>query len=252
VRKSVASDAAVHDLGDAALLPGLVNAHVHLELSFMADPPLPGGDYMTWLRQLVRRREESFDQGGARAAAEAAVRLLVSRGTVGVGDVGNGTWIAGVLARSSLRGVLFHEVYGFQASDAERILDDAAVRLDRIEADPDVRAARARLRVALTPHAPHTLSSALLKALAGRAVASQEPLSIHLAESMPEAELIHTARGRWRSSSGSAACGTRPSGPPDTRRSSCSTVSACSRREPSRCTAYISTTRTFRGSRRAG
>ncbi len=194
VQKVAGADAPARDLGDVALLPGLVNAHTHVELSWMGAAPPPGGDYMAWLRDLVVRRS-AVNPAVARSAAKEAVRLLEERGTVAVGDVGNETWIGGLLARSSPRGIVFHEIYGFRSPDAERLLDDAAARLDAIEQEPEMKAAASRLRVVLTPHAAHTLSPALLKALAGRATAAQEPLSIHVAESEAESDLLQHGAG---------------------------------------------------------
>lgn len=186
--------AEVRDLGDAVLIPGLVNAHTHLELSWMRGSSPEGADYLAWLRDLVARRRE-VEPSVERAAASEAIETMVSRGTVAVGEVANGTWTAGLLASSPLRGVVFHEVYGFPAADAESILEKAAVRLDEIESDPAVRSAGDRWTVALTPHAGHTTSAPLLRALRGRALASGEPLSIHVAESAIEAAFLRDGAG---------------------------------------------------------
>lgn len=189
-----AGSAEVLDLGDVVILPGLVNAHTHLELAWMGQARPAGGDYVKWLRELVERRDR-MEEAGARVAAEGAIHEMVSRGTVAVGDLGNSSWVASLLARSSLRGIAFHEIYGFRATDAERLLDQAAARLDVIESDPDVTAARGRFQIVLTPHAAHTTSAPLLKALAGRATAASEPLSIHVAESAAETELLRDRSG---------------------------------------------------------
>ena len=151
---------------------------------------------MGWVRELVARRA-TVDKAIARAAAERAVLEMVSRGTVAVGDVSNEGWSAAILARSILRGVVFLEIYGFRAADAEELLEGAAERLEAIDADPDVSAARARIGVYLTPHASHTTSAALLKALAGRAAAAAEPMSIHVAESEAESSLLHDGSGTF-------------------------------------------------------
>ncbi|HEX5042688.1 MAG TPA: amidohydrolase family protein [Candidatus Polarisedimenticolaceae bacterium] len=198
--------AAVTDLGEAALLPGLVNAHVHLELSWMGGAEPPAGGWIAWLEDLLERRD-AVTAAQSEAAAEAAIAAMEARGTVAVGEVTNTGFTALPLARSRLHAVVFLEVLGFKPGDAEGALRQAAVRLDALESDPDVRAAGPRLRLALTAHAPYSVSSPLLKALAGRAAAAAAPLSIHVAESEAELAFIQgqggplrdllIRRGRW-------------------------------------------------------
>ncbi len=189
--------AEVRDLGDAVIVPGLVNAHTHLELSYMNGEPPAGGTFMTWVRDFVARRSQ-FDGPAAARAAEKAAETMVGRGTVAVGDVANETWAAPILARSGLRGIAFHELFGFRSANAESILAAAAERLEAIDAHPDVRAAKERLTTVLTPHAPHTTSHPLLRALGGRAVASGEVLSIHVAESEAEIQLLRDGTGPFK------------------------------------------------------
>lgn len=194
VLKAAGASPEVRELGDAVLMPGLINAHTHLELSWMAEDRPPAPTYVDWVRNLVARRAAGAPQT-ARAAAEQALAASVAAGTVALADVANDAWAPGVLARSGLPGVAFLEVYGFRTADAEPILAAAAERLDAVESDPDVAEARARLHVELTPHAPHTCSHPLLRALAGRAAAAHARLSIHVAESPAECELLATGRG---------------------------------------------------------
>jgi cytosine/adenosine deaminase-related metal-dependent hydrolase len=194
----------VRDLGDAVVLPGLVNAHTHLELSWMGGESLAEGDYLAWVRGFVEHRDREVD-GVAREAAEAAIETVIARGTVAVGDVANRDWMPGLLARTPLWAVVFHELFGFRAVDAEPLVNEAARRLDAMDAD--AAESEGRVRVALTPHAPHTTSAALLKALAGRSAATGAPLSVHLAESETEASFLRggaeefreflTERGLW-------------------------------------------------------
>jgi aminodeoxyfutalosine deaminase len=194
VLKAAGSSAEVRDLGDVIIMPGLVNTHVHLELSWLAEDRPPTGDYVKWLEGLLARKDAGVEEP-ARAAAKAALDSMVARGTVAIGEVANGTWTAGLIARSPLYGFVFHEIYGLRASDVETLLDDAAGRLDTIEADPEFKGAKGRLNVGLTPHAAHTCSIPLLKALTGRSAAAEEPLSIHLAESEAETQLLQDGSG---------------------------------------------------------
>jgi len=188
-------DAEVRDLGDVVLLPGLINAHTHLELAWMAEETIPGGDYLDWLRELVRRRDGEVESV-ARDAAEKAIAAATARGTVAVGDVGQRSWMPGLLARSRLWAVVFHELLGFRATDAEGLLERAARRLDEMEAD--TAGSGGRVRIALSPHAPHTTSAPLLKALAGRAAATGSPLSVHVAESEIESSFLRGGGGEFR------------------------------------------------------
>jgi cytosine/adenosine deaminase-related metal-dependent hydrolase len=188
--------ARLHDLEHAALLPGLVNAHTHLELSAMGGAGLPRGDYATWLRALLAARAVPDPERGLRAA-EREIEALASRGTVAVGDIGNLGSTAPLLARSRLHAVSFHEIYGLVPGEAEAaaLLDSAAAALETLAGNADIAAARERLVLALTPHAPHTTSFPLLRALAGRAAPSSRPLSVHVAESEAETELLATGGG---------------------------------------------------------
>jgi 5-methylthioadenosine/S-adenosylhomocysteine deaminase len=195
VLATVGADAPVRDLGDAVVLPGLINAHTHLELSWMGSDPLPAGDYTDWIGAFLDKRR-GVDHETAVAATEKALAEIASRGTVAVADVSNEFWTAPLLARSGLHAIVFHELYGMQADEAETNLEQAAGKLAELAADTDLIAAGGRVQIALTPHAPHTTSAPLLRALTGRAAASDEPLTIHVAESADEVELLRSGKGR--------------------------------------------------------
>jgi aminodeoxyfutalosine deaminase len=189
--------AEVRDLGDAVIVPGLVNAHTHVELSWGAGTLPAGGSFGSWLDDFVARREQ-VDEDTAKAAARAAIEGMAARGTVAIGDIANGAWAAPLLARSGLRGCAFHEVFGFRSADAESLVASAAARLEAIDADEAVAAARGRLQAILTPHAAYSTSAPLLKALGGRAAASGELLSIHLAESEDEVQFLRDGTGFFK------------------------------------------------------
>lgn len=184
-----------HDDPDSVLMPGLVNVHTHLELSWLEGEDLPSGDYVAWLRRLLEMRETMTAAVDVTAAATRALERMAARGTVAVGDVSNTLASVTPLAESSLRGVIFHEIYRIRQDGAEEKMNEVVAQV--AAADEELRRLKARNRffIAPTPHGPHTTSPALLKALAGRAAASREPLSVHVAESRDEVDLLQDGGG---------------------------------------------------------
>lgn len=88
------------------ILPGLINAHAHVELSYMDR--VPGGDGLVpWIRRLLATRGANVEREAG--AAEAAAAYLVSRGTVAVADVSNEGRVAGALRAAGIELVDLHE-----------------------------------------------------------------------------------------------------------------------------------------------
>ncbi|NIM01456.1 MAG: amidohydrolase family protein [Acidobacteria bacterium] len=178
------------DLGDAIVLPGLVNAHTHLELSYMGQDPPPGGDFATWIEGLVERRANE-DPQTARRAAEQARDAMAARGTVAAGDVCNDTWIAEVWDDGSFEGVLFHELLSIDDRESAQRFKTAREHLD-------ARPAPEGWRWSIVPHTPYTVSLSLMRVLAAHARRAGLPFSVHLAESPAEVEFLATGGGLFR------------------------------------------------------
>jgi cytosine/adenosine deaminase-related metal-dependent hydrolase len=194
VLKEIGSAVEPEDLGDVILMPGVVNAHTHLDLAwFGADPP-PAGECIPWLEAYERRRQEA-DEGLAKQEAEKALAYMVSRGTAAVGDVSRSTWTVPLLAGTGLYATVFLELQAFLASDAEPLMESAADRIGEMERLRDDAGASDRIRIVLSPHSAHSTAGPLLKALAGRASATDSALSIHLSESDDERTMLQDGEG---------------------------------------------------------
>lgn len=177
------------DLGDVALLPGLVNCHTHLELS---ELPLvsPNGSFVSWLVALIERRRELPLTAQARAA-ETGARMLLESGTSCVGEVSGAGQSLGPLLRLGLRGVVYREILGLPPEEAQ-------VRCEAARADLTVMqegARGGRVRVGLSPHSPYSLSEELFSACAIAFRNSSVPWCIHAAESLDEVEFLATGGG---------------------------------------------------------
>jgi aminodeoxyfutalosine deaminase len=181
------------DLGAAIVLPGLVNAHAHLELSWLRGRVPPGPDFLTWVGRLMRARTsfESSADPVAMAAVRDAVAEMRASGTVAVGDIANALITPAVLADTGMPGVVFHELMGFRDADGQAAV--AASRAQRRQL------ASADVRVVAAPHAPFSVSPELFGAIRDDVQLSSRPLtSVHVAESPEEVQLLRDGTGPWR------------------------------------------------------
>jgi len=179
----------VEDLGNVAVLPGLVNAHTHLELSWMRGRVPPNTSMPAWARTLMGLRRELAGAPDPVEPIVEAVRAAHASGTCLLGDVTNTLAAYEPLVDSALSAAVCAELIGFSARDPEAIVRAALERSAALTpAD--------RLRLSLAAHAPYSVSPALLQAIA-RGNAGR-PLSIHLGESAQEVEFLRQGTGEWR------------------------------------------------------
>ena len=179
----------IRDLGNVVLMPGLINAHIHLELSWLRGRVPPAARFTDWVKQLVatRRGVERADDPTVLEPLRAAIRELQASGTVAVGDISNSLASPDPMRAAGLDGVVFHELLGFKERDGALI--------DRTRAE---RAA-APGRVSLAPHAPYSTSPELFRAIRAAVDTSTCRItSVHLGESPEETELLATGTGPWR------------------------------------------------------
>lgn len=182
------------DLGAVAVMPGLVNAHTHLELSHLRSTIPPADRFVTWVRGVMASRRSRPDPAaseildGIRAGIDEAVRS----GTALVGDISNTLVPYDSLRESPLDAVVFYELIRFNAADPAGLVADACARLDALTADT-------RVRASLAAHAPYSVAPAVFRAIAeAMRRRPAEPCSVHLSESREESEFIATGEGEWR------------------------------------------------------
>lgn len=178
-------------LGPVALLPGLINAHTHLELSWMAGRVPPASSMERWISAMMAVRRSGPDGGDAavRAAAQAASVSAVQTGTVAFGDVTNTLAAVSAIQAAGATGVVFHEVLGFNPLDVRSLVHDAVTRI-RASVPDDLSAS-------VVAHAPYSTSPDLFREIA-RVHEGPAPLAVHVAESADEMEFLRSATGPMR------------------------------------------------------
>ncbi len=174
-------------LGQSILLPGLVNAHCHLELSAYHGA-LAASDLWSWLESLVRLRLKPDAAAREQAAVPAAVQSMVEAGTTCVGDISRAAWLPEFLTRSRLRKVCYIEMISgalLPPADVEQLRQ----RLDVLPSDDPL------LVKAISPHSPYTVIAQDLRSCGDLAMRAAMPLAFHLAETPEEVEWLRGGTG---------------------------------------------------------
>lgn len=179
------------DLGDAIMMPGLVNTHCHLELTAMRGF-LDGLGFREWILRLTAARRAVLDPAMLLDAARLGVAEGLRHGVTTFADTGDTGAGFDAMLEAHVRGICYREVFGPDAADCDRAMQGLQARVEemRTRATPLVR-------VGVSPHAPYSVSDALFRATAAFARAHHLPLATHVAESALESELVADAAGAF-------------------------------------------------------
>ncbi len=175
------------------ILPGLVNAHVHLQIPRFTDPagiPLPiPPSFVDWILRVIAWRlgatQASFSENLRSAAAEA-----FSFGTTTVGEIAGPDLSA--YDGCPLRARVFAEGIGFAPHVADEVLGIVEAAIDRLET---TAASNPLILPGVSPHTLYTVGENLLRSLADLAAARGLPACLHLAESVPEMAFLADGGG---------------------------------------------------------
>jgi cytosine/adenosine deaminase-related metal-dependent hydrolase len=168
---------------DAVILPGLVNAHLHLELSHLAGRVAGGEGLAAWIQLFIAARAASDEEAAAPQAMIMGAEDLVRAGVAAVGDVSNTLASVEPLATARIAGTVFHEVFGFTPHRIEAALAVAREAREGVVEPPG-------LRIVLSPHAVYSTELHTIEVLLRAG-----PGSIHLAEDPEERVLCATGKG---------------------------------------------------------
>jgi cytosine/adenosine deaminase-related metal-dependent hydrolase len=180
------------DLGNVAILPALINAHVHLEFSDLTAPlGVPGMPFPDWLAAVVeRRRQQTLDVAAEAVrrhhATEQGLAESVRHGVTVLGDVATPGWSADAYDRSAAQVTVFLELLGLAPDRLEPLWT---------EARQHAQAVGTRWQAGLSPHAPYTVRPELLQRVCRLSAERQLPVAMHLAESFEEQELLRSGSG---------------------------------------------------------
>lgn len=179
------------DLGHAMLLPGLVNAHSHLELTAMRGF-LEDLDFRSWILRLTTAKRSVLSRDMLLDSARLGVAEGLSRGITTFADTCDSGVAFDAMCEFGVRGIMYQEVFGPDPTQCGGSLLELQRKIDRI------RPLETRLvRVGVSPHAPYTVSDTLFSAVARYARDAELPIAIHIAESQVEQDLVVHGTGSF-------------------------------------------------------
>lgn len=179
------------ELGDAILLPGLVNAHTHLELTVMRGL-LEGLAFPEWISTLVAARRAVLDDEALRDSARLGVTEGLHAGITTYADTCESGVVLGVMTEYGVRGIMYQEVFGPAPEQCDGAMAELRARMR-------VHAANATglVRAGISPHAPYSVSDALFAAAARESQREGWPMAIHIAESEAESAFVERGAGAF-------------------------------------------------------
>jgi cytosine/adenosine deaminase-related metal-dependent hydrolase len=177
-------------VGDAIIVPGLVNAHTHLEFSAARTPLDTRGGLPAWIARVVVTRRQRPENGQSTIAA---IRQgLAESAAAGVTTLGDIATLAppSAYAGPGPRVRVYREGLGLRPAARDTVPRSIASDLDRLDA--------AGVATGISPHAPYSVTAPLGRLLLDEAQRRQRPVAMHLLESEAESELIARGTGPFR------------------------------------------------------
>ncbi len=171
-------DAEIIDLGDKTLMPGLINAHTHTELSAIAPYINYNKDFIRWIED-IKRIKDSLTAEQIKQSAVKSYQDLYNYGCIAIGDVSTSGLTKEVFIYSQLYGTWFKEYLGNDIND-----------------DQEIKIIKQGKSISLAIHALYSTSSVLIKNI--KQTTANNLCSVHLAEHILEQEFITSKNGKWK------------------------------------------------------
>lgn len=193
--KSRFPSAEVKENTDCVLLPGLVNAHCHLDLTalYAAQKPYENDiEPSDFAETLVRSIDFKHDAKPEEliSGIQKGITRLIETGVTCVGDMTHFEGTFKLLREMGLRAVVFPEILAGQGEVAQQKFEIALALVEKY-----TDASHDRVRVGIGPYAPYLLSRNLLKIISQHAREASIPVMIHAAESFAEMEFFFDSQG---------------------------------------------------------
>ncbi len=185
-------DAKVTSLRENSLLmPGLINAHVHIEFS-ANKTELSYGDFIGWLYSVIENREELI-RGCDQKCMQNAIDMMLESGITTFGAISSHGMDLQACAQAKQNVIYFNELIGSQAAVADTLFADFLSRLSESES-----VTREGFSSGVAIHSPYSVHPVLIKKALEIVKRKSLPLTAHFLESMAEREWLDSSSGDFR------------------------------------------------------
>jgi cytosine/adenosine deaminase-related metal-dependent hydrolase len=186
------ADAKILDLGESAIIPGLVNAHSHLELTamrgFLEDE---AADFFAWLRKLTRARLDQMTVDDLKVSASWGACEAARAGVTCVADASDAALQSmNALGDVGLRGIVFQESFGPDPRLAKENFDKLKTKIAGLR-----ERETSLVSIGVSPHAPYTVCGPQLQMISRFALDENLPVMMHAAETEMEVSFLREGRG---------------------------------------------------------
>jgi len=176
---------------NSLLMPGLINAHVHIEFSANKNH-LSYGDFLNWLYSVIENREELINGCDVNCMAE-AIDAMLENGITTFGAISSHAMDLEACANAKQNVIFFNELIGSQASMADALFTDFLSRLDASKA-----VKRENFYPAVAIHSPYSVHPILIKKALQIVKNEQLKLTAHFMESAAEREWLDSSSGDFQ------------------------------------------------------
>lgn len=184
------------DYPNHVIMPGLINCHMHLDLSFFKDfaqdPVRPKGNrvnFVDWLMSCIEYKKK-VSASQVKLAVEWGIDECIQAGTTCVADMSSYEGIFRTLEQKNMRAVIFPEILCIDNDVSKGLFESALAIIEKyIDDDSDL------IHVGAGPYSPYTLSRNLLRIMSQYSRSSDIPIMMHVAESFSEMEFFHNSKG---------------------------------------------------------
>jgi 5-methylthioadenosine/S-adenosylhomocysteine deaminase len=184
--------ATIRDCGNSAIIPGLINAHSHLELTAMRGfLESEEQDFFAWLRKLTTARLDRMTSDDLYVSAAWGAGEAVRGGVTCVADASSSARESMIAVRDiGLRGIVFQESFGPDPKLAKENFEKLKTTVAQL-----LQQETALVRCGVSPHAPYSVCAPQLELIARFSLDEGLPLMMHAAETGMEGSLIREGSG---------------------------------------------------------